>query len=134
MKRILALDGGGIRGVFSLEILLRMQTLLRQLVMRIARRRNHHQLDGRIPQHLLHRPRHLHSRISIRRLIPAPLHDTSQLQPRSRLHNSGVKYPPRQSKSNHPNPYRFSHSKELDISLTQNSNRNHAPRFLNPER
>jgi hypothetical protein len=30
MKRILALDGGGIRGVFSLEILLRMQTLLRQ--------------------------------------------------------------------------------------------------------
>jgi len=29
MKRILALDGGGIRGVFSLEILLRMQTLLR---------------------------------------------------------------------------------------------------------
>jgi hypothetical protein len=30
MKRILALDGGGIRGVFSLEILLRMQALLRQ--------------------------------------------------------------------------------------------------------
>jgi uncharacterized protein len=30
MKRILALDGGGIRGVFSLEILLRMQTLLRE--------------------------------------------------------------------------------------------------------
>ncbi|MGA7157348.1 MAG: patatin-like phospholipase family protein [Acidobacteriaceae bacterium] len=30
MKRILALDGGGIRGVFSLEILLQMQTLLRQ--------------------------------------------------------------------------------------------------------
>jgi patatin-like phospholipase/acyl hydrolase len=29
MKRILALDGGGIRGVFSLEILLRMQDLLR---------------------------------------------------------------------------------------------------------
>jgi uncharacterized protein len=29
MKRILALDGGGIRGVFSLEILLRIQTLLR---------------------------------------------------------------------------------------------------------
>ena len=30
MKRILTLDGGGIRGVFSLEILLRMQTLLRE--------------------------------------------------------------------------------------------------------
>jgi hypothetical protein len=30
MKRILALDGGGIRGVFSLEILLRMQALLRE--------------------------------------------------------------------------------------------------------
>jgi len=29
MKRILSLDGGGIRGVFSLEILLRMQELLR---------------------------------------------------------------------------------------------------------
>jgi patatin-like phospholipase/acyl hydrolase len=29
MKRILALDGGGIRGVFSLEILLRIQMLLR---------------------------------------------------------------------------------------------------------
>ncbi len=29
MKRILALDGGGIRGVFSLEILLRIQSLLR---------------------------------------------------------------------------------------------------------
>jgi len=29
MKRILTLDGGGIRGVFSLEILLRMQELLR---------------------------------------------------------------------------------------------------------
>lgn len=29
MKRILSLDGGGIRGVFSLEILLRIQTLLR---------------------------------------------------------------------------------------------------------
>jgi predicted acylesterase/phospholipase RssA len=29
MKRILALDGGGIRGVFSLEILLRIQALLR---------------------------------------------------------------------------------------------------------
>ena len=29
MKRILSLDGGGIRGVFSLEILLRMQSLLR---------------------------------------------------------------------------------------------------------
>ncbi len=30
MKRILSLDGGGIRGVFSLELLLRMQQLLRQ--------------------------------------------------------------------------------------------------------
>jgi patatin-like phospholipase/acyl hydrolase len=30
MKRILTLDGGGIRGVFTLEILLRMQTLLRE--------------------------------------------------------------------------------------------------------
>jgi hypothetical protein len=30
MKRILTLDGGGIRGVFSLEVLLRMQTLLRE--------------------------------------------------------------------------------------------------------
>ncbi len=30
MKRILSFDGGGIRGVFSLEILLRMQTLLRE--------------------------------------------------------------------------------------------------------
>jgi hypothetical protein len=30
MKRVLALDGGGIRGVFSLEVLLRMQTLLRE--------------------------------------------------------------------------------------------------------
>jgi len=30
MKRILALDGGGIRGVFTLEILLRMQNLLRE--------------------------------------------------------------------------------------------------------
>lgn len=30
MKRILALDGGGIRGVFSLEILLRMQQMLRE--------------------------------------------------------------------------------------------------------
>jgi hypothetical protein len=29
MKRILSLDGGGIRGVFSLEILLRMQEMLR---------------------------------------------------------------------------------------------------------
>jgi patatin-like phospholipase/acyl hydrolase len=29
VKRILTLDGGGIRGVFSLEILLRMQTMLR---------------------------------------------------------------------------------------------------------
>ncbi len=29
MKRILALDGGGIRGVFSMEILLRMQEMLR---------------------------------------------------------------------------------------------------------
>jgi uncharacterized protein len=29
MKRVLALDGGGIRGVFSLEVLLRMQELLR---------------------------------------------------------------------------------------------------------
>jgi uncharacterized protein len=30
MKRILALDGGGIRGVFTLELLLRVQTLLRE--------------------------------------------------------------------------------------------------------
>lgn len=30
MKRILSLDGGGIRGVFSLEILLRMQEMLRE--------------------------------------------------------------------------------------------------------
>lgn len=30
MKHILTLDGGGIRGVFSLEILLRIQTLLRE--------------------------------------------------------------------------------------------------------
>jgi patatin-like phospholipase/acyl hydrolase len=30
MKRILSLDGGGIRGVFSLEILLRIETLLRE--------------------------------------------------------------------------------------------------------
>jgi patatin-like phospholipase/acyl hydrolase len=30
MKRILSLDGGGIRGVFSLEVLLRMQELLRK--------------------------------------------------------------------------------------------------------
>jgi len=30
MKRILALDGGGIRGVFTLEILLRIQKLLRE--------------------------------------------------------------------------------------------------------
>ncbi len=30
MKRILSLDGGGIRGVFSLEILLRIETLLRK--------------------------------------------------------------------------------------------------------
>jgi hypothetical protein len=29
MKRILSLDGGGIRGIFSLEILLRIETLLR---------------------------------------------------------------------------------------------------------
>jgi hypothetical protein len=30
MKQILALDGGGIRGVFSLEVLLRIETLLRE--------------------------------------------------------------------------------------------------------
>ena len=30
MKRILSLDGGGIRGVFTLELLLEMQTLLRE--------------------------------------------------------------------------------------------------------
>jgi len=30
MKRILSLDGGGIRGVFSLEILLRIEALLRE--------------------------------------------------------------------------------------------------------
>lgn len=30
MKRILTLDGGGIRGVFSLEVLLRIETLLRE--------------------------------------------------------------------------------------------------------
>jgi hypothetical protein len=30
MKRILALDGGGIRGVFTLEVLLRVQTILRE--------------------------------------------------------------------------------------------------------
>ena len=30
MKRILSLDGGGIRGVFSLEVLLRIETLLRE--------------------------------------------------------------------------------------------------------
>jgi hypothetical protein len=30
MKRILSLDGGGIRGVFALEVLLRMQMLLRE--------------------------------------------------------------------------------------------------------
>jgi len=30
MKRILTFDGGGIRGVFSLEILLRIETLLRE--------------------------------------------------------------------------------------------------------
>lgn len=30
MKRLLALDGGGIRGVFSLEVLLRIETLLRE--------------------------------------------------------------------------------------------------------
>jgi hypothetical protein len=30
MKRILSLDGGGIRGIFSLEILLRIETLLRE--------------------------------------------------------------------------------------------------------
>ena len=30
MKRILSLDGGGIRGVFSLEIMLRIETLLRE--------------------------------------------------------------------------------------------------------
>jgi hypothetical protein len=30
MKKILSLDGGGIRGVFSLEVLLRMQKLLRE--------------------------------------------------------------------------------------------------------
>lgn len=30
MKHILTLDGGGIRGVFSLEVLLRIETLLRE--------------------------------------------------------------------------------------------------------
>ncbi len=30
MKRVLALDGGGIRGVFTLEVLLRLQEMLRQ--------------------------------------------------------------------------------------------------------
>ena len=30
MKKILTFDGGGIRGVFSLEILLRMQQMLRE--------------------------------------------------------------------------------------------------------
>ena len=30
MKRILSLDGGGIRGAFSLEVLLRIETLLRE--------------------------------------------------------------------------------------------------------
>jgi len=30
VKRILALDGGGIRGIFTLEVLLRMQQLLRE--------------------------------------------------------------------------------------------------------
>lgn len=30
MKRILSLDGGGIRGVFTLEVLLQIETLLRE--------------------------------------------------------------------------------------------------------
>lgn len=86
------------------------QALLRELKMRIAGRRDDHQLNAHVRQQFLHRPRNLHARMDPGRLIAAALHHAGQLQTWSRRDDGGVEKPSRQAKSNHTHANWFPHN------------------------
>jgi hypothetical protein len=86
------------------------QALGGQFVVGIAGRRDDHELDADVREHLLDGPRHLDPWMLPGGIIAAALHHAGEFQARRPLYDCRVKIPPCQAKSHHANANRLLHT------------------------